>query len=390
MVQSILLVITAIMAIFYVVLIVYYLRSWLLIPIQINEGNYTPSTFISIIIPARNEEKNIENCLDSILRQSYPKELMEVFVVDDYSTDNTAQLVSNYKDARIKLISLDSFIKDEKIYAYKKKSIEIAIGLSSGELILTTDADCTASSDWLITLERFYKKNKPALIAMPVKIKNGKNFLSAFESLDFITMQGITGAAVSKQQLNLCNGANLAYTKKAFEAVNGFKGINEIASGDDMLLMEKISSQPGGVAYLKAESVIVETKAISSWKQFIQQRQRWASKSTAYKDIKLKSILAFIYIFNLCVLLTGFSFFIFNHPLNIDNCIISPFLIFIIILGLKIFVEFLFLFTIAKFYKQRSILWWFPLAAILHVLYIIMAGFLGMTKTYKWKGRIVK
>jgi len=390
MVQSVLLVITAIMTIFYMVLIGYYLRSWILVPVQVNEANYKPSTFISIIIPARNEEKNIQDCLDSILRQSYPEQLMEVFVVDDYSTDKTAQLVLKYTDARIKLISLKTFMKDEKIFAYKKKSIEIAIGLSSGELILTTDADCKASSDWLITLERFYKKNNPAIIAMPVKIKSSTNFLSAFESLDFITMQGITGAAVSKKQLNLCNGANLAYTKKAFEAVSGFKGIDEIASGDDMLLMEKISSQPGGISYLKSKAVIIETNPTSSWKQFIQQRQRWASKSTAYKDIKLKSILAFIYVFNLCVLITGFSFFIFNQSLHIDNFIISPFIIFIILLGLKIFIEFIFLFTITKFFKQRSILWWFPLAAILHMLYILVAGFLGMTKTYKWKGRIVK
>ena len=72
--------------------------------------------------------------------------------------------------------------------------------------------------------------------------------------MDFMVLQGITGAVVYKNNLSMCNGANLAYEKKAFYEVNGFAGIDHIASGDDMLLMHKIwKKYPDRVHYLKSK-----------------------------------------------------------------------------------------------------------------------------------------
>src|SRR5215471_11940345 len=200
-----------------------------------------PVIRFSIIIPARNEETKIEKCITSILQNSYPPTLYEIIVVDDFSTDGTSCIVEKMqtKFENIRLIQLGNFVKD-KINSYKKKSIETAIAQSSFEWILTTDADCEVSTQWLRSFDNFIQQNDPVFISAPVKFITGNSFLSFFQCLDFMSLQGITAASVSAGIHSMCNGANLGYIKDAFYTVNGFTGVDSTASGDDMLLMHKI------------------------------------------------------------------------------------------------------------------------------------------------------
>ncbi|MEI9943927.1 MAG: glycosyltransferase [Chitinophagaceae bacterium] len=119
----------------YSLLIIYYWQSWKSIPNFI-PGNGRSSIKISVIIPARNEEENIGKLLNALNEQTYPKESFEIIVVDDHSEDGTTNIVSTFP--RVKLISL----KDDNINSYKKKAIETGIAAATGELIVTTDADC--------------------------------------------------------------------------------------------------------------------------------------------------------------------------------------------------------------------------------------------------------
>src|ERR1700741_4803978 len=106
--------------------------------------------------------------------------------------------------------------------------------------------------------------------------------------MDFLVLQGITGASVTKKIHSMCNGANLAYEKKIFYEVNGFAGIDHIASGDDMLLMHKIAKiYPGRIGYLKSTEAIVNTQPMATWPDFFNQRIRWASKATHYNDKRI-------------------------------------------------------------------------------------------------------
>ena len=158
----------------YSVLIIYYSISWRSIPQHDNilaTPNFKLQTLnfkLSIIIPARNEALNIKACLDSVCNQSYPKELYEVLVVDDYSTDATAAIVKNYAEKNVQLISLQEITKGKILNSYKKKAIESAIAQSTGELIITTDADCIVPANWLQTIAAFYDETDAAFIVMPV------------------------------------------------------------------------------------------------------------------------------------------------------------------------------------------------------------------------------
>jgi hypothetical protein len=224
----------------------------------------------------------------------------------------------------------------------------------------------------------FYSRNNATFIAAPVKIVENKSLLSVFQTLDFITLQGITGASVHKKVYSMCNGANLGYEKKAFYAVDGFKGIDSIASGDDMLLMQKIFKKfPSGVFFLKSRGAVVSTQALNFWKSFLHQRIRWASKADQYEDHRIFGTLLFVYVFNLlllAVLVTGFW-----------NA--WWFLYFLILIFVKTIAEFPFVYSVADFFGQKKLMVYFFFLQPLHILYTVIVGFLGKFGRYEWKNR---
>lgn len=374
----------------YAALIVYYCSGWYALPAY-TAKEVTPQTTISVIIPARNEAAGIALCLNSLLQQSYPTHLFEVLVVDDFSEDDTAAVVNSYARSNIKLLSLSNFIRPGETQSYKKKAIEIAIQQATGTLIVTTDADCVVPSNWLRSIAAFYEEQKPALIAMPVVIKPARDFIGVFQSLDFMTLQGITAASVQKKFHSMCNGANLAYTKEAFNAVNGFKGIDNIASGDDMLLMHKIYKQwPDKVLFLKSAEVIVQTAPVHSVAAFFNQRIRWASKADKYDDKRIFFVLLLVYLLNVLLLAMPVLALLSHTPLSALGFQLSAFNSWFFLLLLKTTVELFFLLPVARFFSMQHLLWWFPLMQPFHIIYTVIAGWLGKFGSYKWKDRTVK
>jgi len=389
--QQVLIIILLVLFILYFLLILYYRQSWLDIPeFKPQTSNYKPQTTITVIIPARNEEEHIGECLESIKQQSYPADLFEVLVVDDHSTDDTAGVISSYLGQNMRLISLEELAVDG-INSYKKKAIETAIGQATGELIVCTDADCIIPPHWLQTIAAFYEQYQPAFIAAPVDINCSNKFIEIFQCLDFMTLQGITGASVHKKIHSMCNGANLAYTKKAFEKVGGFTGIDNIASGDDMLLMHKIYKQyPDGVMFLKSTEAIVRTQPVNSVKDFFNQRIRWASKAGKYDDKRIFAVLLLVYLVNVLLVVLPVIAFFENVQFSIFNYQFSVTGNWILLLVLKTIVEMIFLYPVAKFFNKSSMLWAFPLMQPFHIIYTVIAGWLGSFGSYSWKGRRVK
>jgi cellulose synthase/poly-beta-1,6-N-acetylglucosamine synthase-like glycosyltransferase len=370
----ILLYITIGLLVIYSILILFYHAGWRELNI-FSQAGYKPSEEISVIIAARNEEENIGKLLVSLEKQTYPKHLFEVIVVDDHSTDNTATVVNSFSFAKLIKLQFDN------INSYKKKAIETGIAAASGDLIVTTDADCIVQENWLKTIAAFKKETNAVFIAAPVMMEYSSNLLQTFQSLDFLVLQGITAASLQKRIHNMCNGANLAYEKKIFFEVNGFSGIDHIASGDDMLLMQKIANRfPGKVSYLLSKEAIVTTQAAETWKEFFSQRIRWASKATNYNDIKISSVLFLVYFFNcalLALFITGFRMHFLW--LGLGGIVI-----------LKTIIEFIFIYPVAKFYNKQNLIKLFLFFQPLHIAYTVIAGWFGLFGSFEWKGRRVK
>ncbi|CAN5271884.1 glycosyltransferase [soil metagenome] len=373
-------IITILLTTAYTVLLIMYWYSWRKIPSFLVTDQIT-GTPLSIIIPARNEENNIRSCIESILKNNYPKNLLEIIVVDDHSDDNTAKIVQEYSSQSVKLITLREVIDPSNLNSYKKKAIEVAVEASTGKLIITTDADCVVPENWLQTIAAFYEKYQPVFIAAPVALYRETNFLKIFQSLDFMTMQGITGAAVHQRFHTMCNGANMAYEKKVFYEVNGFKDIDDIASGDDMLLMHKIfKAYPKNILFLKSKDAVVLTKPVNTLSDFLNQRIRWASKTGKYTDRMITLVLTLVYLFNAWIFFMTIAGFVFPPIFRWLGWV----------LFIKIFFELLFLLPVASFFNKGKLLWWFIPSQPFHIIYILIAGWLGKFGSYKWKGRKVK
>lgn len=357
-----------------------YIHYWQKLEVWETPLDFIPSTKVTIIIPVRNEAENIEDCLASVLRQNYPADLMQVIVVDDHSTDITLQLLNQIVDQRLQVLKLADFVTAGMENAFKKMAIQIAVEQATGDLIVTTDGDCIVPARWLQRMVHFYESKDLKFIAAPVNFYKENSYFTYFQSLDFTGMMGITAAGIKGNFMNMCNGANLAYDKKAFYAVKGFEGINQIASGDDMLLMQKIAQRfPGKIGFLKHPEATVQTKAQETMADFFNQRLRWASKSADYKEWKIILMLGLVWLLCISIFFSLFSILFIG---------MAGFILFLFQLIIKAIADYFLLRSTTRFFNRSELMKYFFPAQIMHIFYIATIGTLSIfIKKYNWKGR---
>ncbi|MFI5219850.1 MAG: glycosyltransferase, partial [Bacteroidia bacterium] len=352
-------------ALVYFILVLVYWIAWERIP-EFLPATGENKTFVSVIIAARNEEKNIGQCLEKLVNQNYLSHLFEIIIVNDFSKDNTSLVVSDFiaqqKNVKISLLNLAGM---PDATGGKKEAVALAVNQAKGDLILTTDADCTMKQNWLKTFADWYEQNGSYLISGPVKFEHTGNILkiwSAIQALEFMSLIGTGAAAVRAGYPLMCNAANLAFKKEIFlEVATNTK--NETASGDDTFLMFAIHQKyPDKISFLKSKEAIVTTQSQPSLKEFLNQRKRWASKVKQYTRNYVKWIGVFLFVFNICI--AGLVIMFFIKGVYAD--ILLP-----VILS-KTLVDFVFLSRLSQFFGQRKLLLFFPLAEVLHVLYIVI------------------
>jgi len=338
-----------------------------------------PEEFVSLIIPFRNESENILNSLSSIINLEYPSEKLEVIFVNDFSDDNSVELLCMAeKPANIRVLSVPD---DYSQFQHKKRAIRYGIENSQGEIIVTTDADCIHSPLWLRTLlSRFDEET--GFISGPVEFTDGPTLFSSMQKLEFSGLV-LTGAGlIGIGDPLICNAANIAYRRKAFEETGGFYYKHSLSSGDDELLMQKIKKQTSyKIRFCMNKEAIVQTAPNNNLNQFYNQRKRWASKGLFYSDrlLVLKLILIFLFYLSLPVqVILGITL----SPLFLLTLILS--------FSVKVLMEFLILRTGAKKLFSLKILRPFIPAEILHIPYILIAGISGIFGNYLWKDRKIK
>ncbi len=361
----------------YLLVLTYLIRGWNIIKRpQIKRAGFT--TKITVMIAARNEAERIHLTINDILAQDYPKHLTEIIIVDDHSTDNTAAIISSYTNQGVKLLQLN---EDKPLNSYKKKAISEAINLSIGELMVATDADCRMGTKWLSTIVGYYEKEQPLMISSPVAFFEERSLFERMQTLEFSYLIGLGAAFIGNGHASTCNGANLAYRKDTFYEVGGFKGIDDLASGDDELLLQKVAERfPGKISFLKRYDAVVFTHAKHNIKEFLQQRRRWASKSVKYKDKGVVALLVGIWLFNVSLLVNALLGF---YDVYFLKLFAAQFL-------LKYMFELGFLLPVSAFFKRRKLIFLLIIIIPVHIFYLIYIGFIGNTSTYTWKGREVR
>ncbi|MFC1540844.1 glycosyltransferase [Candidatus Latescibacterota bacterium] len=333
---------------------------------------------VSVIIAARNEEKTIGLLLEDLLKQSYPAEKTEIVVVDDCSEDKTASIVERFasKDTRVRLAST---CNSKSPYSHKKRAVHEGILSSNGEIIVTTDADCRVTENWIGNVIKHFAPGID-LVAGEVIVEGG-GLAGWMETLEFTGIQMMASGFMNAGFPVTCNGANLAYRRTAFERVGGFERIDRMVSGDDDLLMQKIAEgNPSKVVFVTDKESAVYTGAVRGFREFFTKRARWASKITTYPSKRAVVLLSLF-----------FAYFV-ALPICLILAVYGAFHIGILSagIGLKIAGDMtLVLYGLIKIERTKLMLL-LPFAEIFHIPYIIAVNLKGFFGTFEWRDRTTK
>lgn len=250
-------------------------------------------TGLSLIVPIRNEEKNIISLLQYLNKQTLAFPLFEVIIIDDHSTDQSLKLLQNAAQDYPFKISVYALPKDKK---GKKAAATLGVAHSTYDWIVCTDADCKPHPNWLMTLAKFICTEHAVMLTAPVKI-TGKGFFQKLQSIEFSALIGYGAVTLEMNQPTMCNGANMAYKKEAFMAVDGYQGNEHIPTGDDEFLLQKINkAYPNQIKFIHHPEALVSTPAKTTLRELINQRVRWTSKWKNHKNryIYISACLAFL------------------------------------------------------------------------------------------------
>ncbi len=370
-------VISLLLALIYVAVVLFFRVGWGRIPYYRVRGQ-EPVTTVSILIAARNEAERIHLTIDDLLAQDYPAELVEIIIVDDHSTDDTARIIASYAHRGVKLIQLN---EDKPLNSYKKKAISEAIRIAQGELVVSTDADCRMSPNWLRTVVDCFERTSCQLVSSPVIYFEEKSLFERVQTLEFLYLIGLGAAMIGNRRPSTCNGANMAYRRSVFFELGGFSGIDHLASGDDELFLHKVVSKyPDGVQFCKSYDAVVFTHAKPNLREFLHQRKRWASKTTSYKDLSIVVMGVAIWSFNVSLLVNLAAGFF--HPV-----------LWAVAGGAwvaKFAAEWVFLLPVTRFARRPSLIFLLCFLTIFHVVYMVYIGLAGNSGKYAWKGRMVR
>ena len=347
-----------------------------------NKQTTTKKFKVSVVVAARNEEKNIESILRDLVNQTYSRDLYEVIIVNDGSEDSTGDIIDSFVLQYPFIKHLRATTENKNGLIAKKNALNQGIQTSSGELILTADADCRVRSTWIETMTSYFTEEVGMVVGFS-QLGNPKKHYSIFEQLqavDFLSLMAAAQGAVNLRCPLAASGQNLAYRRKAFDKVNGYQKIKNRISGDDVLLLQLVHKlTKWKIRFAPSEKSFNWTQPEKTVKSFFNQRKRWASNGSV--QLRLNKtfflFLSIMFLVNAIIFIGTPVYFFVNHSVKLPA----------LCLTFKFFIEFLIMCKGAIIYKRTDLIKYFPLWALLQMPYIIYTGILGTLGHFKWKDR---
>ncbi len=325
---------------------------------------------ISFIIAFRNEALHLHDLIHDLILQDYDKKKLEIIMINDHSEDESVKIIEHYQSLHpsISLFHLQN-------YTGKKAAIQLGVEKASADLVVTTDADCRLSPQWLSTIARFYILHQPAMIIAPVQLTGNTTF-QHFQALEFISLIASGAGAAAQGTAIMNNGANLAFERKEFLKLKDAQN-KAFASGDDVFLLQELKSQNKKICFLKSQQAIVKTSACQNFIDFFYQRIRWASKGPGYRDFNIIFSAGIIFFYNLLFIISFVLGCI--KPLYFGG--------FILLFFLKSFPDFLLLRSACRFFNRNELMRFFLPLQFIYPVYVVLIAALARLLTFKWKGR---
>ncbi|MEW5797423.1 MAG: glycosyltransferase [Bacteroidota bacterium] len=347
---------------------------------KLSPGTATEQVPVTIIIPARNEEKNIERCLFSLLNQHYPQEKLSIIVIDDQSTDATAEIVRRIAQRSPIPVLLVATSEFTDITSPKIRALAHGMQHASGSIILTTDADCIAPKKWVTSVMSYFDANVGVVTGLTVfeKNKNQHRLFWGIQFLDFLSYTAIAAGAIGWERMLISNGSNMAFRREAFETEGGFESLKHINSGDDSLLAQKIThSRRWRPRFaLSPESTII-TQPAMSFREMLHQRLRWVGQTAYYPPYMMLFMIAtFVMFVTLTIML----------PLTLIQMNIVPWIVVIV----KFLMDYITMRRFTHLTGTREAMKYFIPTAVIHIPMILVATIGGYFFSFEWKDRTMK
>ncbi len=373
----------SVLSLLYVALLAWLYAHWRKIP-QFNPSASEPSVLpsLSVVIPVRNEAANIEHLLRDLSQQITQKGQpfsFEVIVVDDDSDDDTVQRVTSFPHQRLISLRLETLrLPDNFVGSHKKMALRQAIEQAAGDVIVTTDGDCRVHPHWLHTIRCYFAHYQPVLLSGPVTFVQERNLFEALQTVEFASLIGTGAACLHAGYPNMANGANLAFTRRAFYAVDGYAGTLHVPSGDDEFLLHKMARHyPGRLAFVRHSAAVVHTTPPPTLRAFDQQRKRWAGKWKLHRDYRVAILALFIFSYHLCWMVTFAAVCLGFYPWMVWVAQVLP----------KSILEYLLLRSVLTALQKPLPPVLFALWQLIYAPYAVFFGMRANFGRYTWKNR---
>lgn len=359
------------LALIYACLMAYFIFGVLKMSPMKRLSHETP--LVSVVVPLHNEEDYALKTLECLAAQDYPGKY-QIICVNDRSTDQTESILREFVALHEHFQYINIPMDSPQVPSPKKRALEEGFKLAEGEIFMTMDADCEPPVPWIRSMVSKFVEGIDIVQGPKRIVVQDSNILQHYQSIDTLGFTLIEGAFFTHNNPMLASAPSLGYRRSLFEKVGGFDGMRDLVSGDDDMLVQKMSAHAAGITYNLDPLAQVGTAPMKTWRGLFSQRARWASNGAEYESKSYVLLLASVYLF-----------FVW--------CLVAPI---VAVLGwvswtfvleiyfIKALVDFTFLMIGAQKLHSQSLLKFFPLSWLIQIPLNVWAAPAGHFKWYRW------
>jgi cellulose synthase/poly-beta-1,6-N-acetylglucosamine synthase-like glycosyltransferase len=258
----------------------------------------------TIIVAARNEEHNILRTLQSLDKLEYPDGKLQIMIVDDQSTDNTAKIIDGFIAGKKQFLKITTEEHHTKLIG-KMRALAYAIKEATGEIILTTDADCEVKALWAKTICSHYFDD--VAIVAGVTTQTSEKWFYGMQALDFVYLLTAGAGCTNLNYPISCIGNNMSFRKSAYDEVGGYEKLPHSVTEDFTLMNAIYNLKKYKVIFpIEIESLVTSVPCVTI-KSLVRQKKRWGVGGLGV-PFRGFVIMFWGFMANLLVLLTPFFF----------------------------------------------------------------------------------
>ena len=232
---------------------------------------------VSLVIAARNEEKNLPDLFRSLVKLTYPTDRFDIILIDDQSNDRTRELCDAFAAERSKVSAMTT-TTNQSILNGKARALAQGIARATGDIIAVTDADCEVSPHWVQAHVRWYKAGYDMVGGITLLTKNAAkaHYFERWQSQDWLYLTAASSGAGGFGMPFSILGNNSSFRREMYERLGGFENIR-FNLCEDLALMRAFEEGGGRVALPCTPDIVVQSKPTLIWRELSSQCARWIS-----------------------------------------------------------------------------------------------------------------